>query len=182
MRSLKNDPTVWQPEQLYSLFEAIDAMQTNFRDDLRREDSDLFAQLPAIFLLSFSPKELQQPGWKTRVAGLMMVNVDPNLQASSFVQGWAMEDPKQQKDGPGVAMNSSGRIPTCRDSGITTWSRGFTCATPDSSLRELTGTRAPAPSNRRLENSSAQRSGNVKSVPTTFAKLLCFRQRAMHSS
>jgi hypothetical protein len=33
----------------------------------------------------------------------MMVTVDPNLQSSSFVQGWAMEDPKMATDGPGVA-------------------------------------------------------------------------------
>ena len=31
-------------------------MQTNFRDDSRCEDSDLFSQLPAIFLLSFQSK------------------------------------------------------------------------------------------------------------------------------
>ena len=79
------------------------AMQTNFHTDLRRENSDLFSQLPAVFLLSLSPDQLQQPAWRTRIAGLIMVNVDPNLQASSFVQGWAMEDPKQQKEGPGVA-------------------------------------------------------------------------------
>lgn len=103
LRSLKNDPSMWRPAQLYSLFEALDAMQTSFHTDLRRDDSELFSQLPAIFLLSLSPEQLEQPEWKTRLAGLMMVNVDPNLQASSFVQGWAMEDPKQQKEGPGVA-------------------------------------------------------------------------------
>jgi hypothetical protein len=102
LKSLKKDPSAWRPEQLYSLYEAIAAMQTNFHTDLRRESSDLFSQLPAIFLLSLSPEQLEQPSWRTRMAGLIMVNVDPNLQASSFVQGWAMEDPKQQKQGPGV--------------------------------------------------------------------------------
>jgi hypothetical protein len=102
LKSLKEDPSAWQPEQLYSLYEAIAAMQMNFHTDLRRENSDLFSQLPAVFLLSLSPKQLEQPTWRTRMAGLIMVNVDPNLQASSFVQGWAMEDPKEAKEGPGV--------------------------------------------------------------------------------
>lgn len=33
----------------------------------------------------------------------MMVSLDPNLQSSSFVQGWALEDPKVVSEGPGVA-------------------------------------------------------------------------------
>ncbi len=102
LRMLQQDPASMQPDQLYGLFEIIDAMQTNYRVDLRRDDADLFSKLPEIFLLELSPEQLEHPAWKTRMAGLMMVSVDPNLQASSFVQGWAMEDPKQQKDGPGV--------------------------------------------------------------------------------
>jgi hypothetical protein len=172
VRSLKNDPTVWQPEQLYSLFEAIDAMQTNFRDDLRREDSDLFSQLPAIFLLSLSPKELEQPGWKTRVAGLMMVNVDPNLQASSFVQGWAMEDPKQQKDGPGVGYEflwANPYLPGLGYYNMEPWvylrDSGFLIARANWDASACAVKQTPS------KFESQRCPANVKSVPTTFAKL-----------
>jgi hypothetical protein len=99
---IQRDPRVCLPG-LYALFEFIDAADKNFRLDLRQDDARLFANLPYVFLLAMRPGQLEQPGWKTRAAGLMMVNVDPNLQASTFVQGWALEDPKMEREGPGVA-------------------------------------------------------------------------------
>jgi hypothetical protein len=99
---IQHDPRVCLPE-IYSLFEFLDVAQKNFRTDLRQDDTRLFSTLPAIFLLSIHPADLEHPDWKVRAGGLMMVNVDPNLQGSSFIQGWAMEDPKMARDGPGVA-------------------------------------------------------------------------------
>lgn len=99
---IQSDPRRCLPE-FYALFEFIDVAQKNFRIDLRQDDARLFSVLPNIFLLSIHPADLDHPDWKTRAAGLMMVNVDPNLQGSSFVQGWAMEDPKVAREGPGVA-------------------------------------------------------------------------------
>lgn len=100
--SMQRDPRVCLPG-LYALFEFIDAADKNFRLDLRQDDARLFANLPYVFLLAMRPGQLEQPDWKTRAAGLMMVNVDPNLQASTFVQGWALEDPRMAREGPGVA-------------------------------------------------------------------------------
>lgn len=88
---------------IYELFEFLDVAQKNFRLDLRQDDVRLFSTLPNIFLLSIKPSVLERPDWKLRAGGLMMVNVDPNLQGASFVQGWAMEDPKMAREGPGVA-------------------------------------------------------------------------------
>jgi hypothetical protein len=99
---IQRDPRRCLPE-FYALFEFLDVAQKNLRTDLREDDVHLFSVLPGIFLLSMHPADLDQPDWKTRAAGLMMVNVDPNLQGSSFVQGWAMEDPKVAREGPGVA-------------------------------------------------------------------------------
>jgi hypothetical protein len=100
--AIQHDPRSCVSEML-ALFEFIDAAHSAFRVDLRQQDAPLFSNLPAIFLLSLPPAQVESPEWKQRMGGLMMVNVDPNLQPSSFVQGWAMEDPKLVSDGPGVA-------------------------------------------------------------------------------
>lgn len=99
---IERDPRVCLPEA-YALFEFLDAANTNFRVDLRQDDAQLFSNFPLLLLLSLHPKEVERPQWKQRMGGLMMVNLDPNLQASSFVQGWALEDPRMVLDGPGVA-------------------------------------------------------------------------------
>jgi hypothetical protein len=99
---VQRDPRL-DARDLYGLYEFLDAVNTNFRTDLRQDDAKLFADLPTILLLSQQPAQMEKPAWRTRLAGLMMVNLDPNLQASSFVQGWAMEDPKMVREGPGVA-------------------------------------------------------------------------------
>jgi hypothetical protein len=99
---IQRDPRVCLPE-FYALFEFLDAADRTFRLDLRQDDGHLFTELPSVFLLSLGPGKLQQPDWQTRIAGLMMVSLDPNLQGASFIQGWAMEDPKMVREGPGVA-------------------------------------------------------------------------------
>jgi hypothetical protein len=99
---IQRDPRVCLPE-FYALFEFLDVADKSFRVDLRQDDGHLFANMPSVFLLSLSTGELEKPDWQTRIAGLMMVSVDPNLQGSSFVQGWAMEDPKTTHQGTGVA-------------------------------------------------------------------------------
>ncbi|MFZ0591769.1 MAG: hypothetical protein WAM39_14990 [Bryobacteraceae bacterium] len=99
---IQRDPRACLSE-LYALFEFLDAADKNFRVDLRQDDARLFFELPLVFMLSLPPGELDHPDWKQRAGGLMMVNLDPNLQSSSFVQGWALEDPKRVEDGPGVA-------------------------------------------------------------------------------
>ena len=99
---IERDPRACLPE-LYALFEFLDAANKNFRVDLRQDDARLFFELPLVFMLSLAPNELEHPEWKQRIGGLMMVNLDPNLQSSSFVQGWALEDPKRVQDGEGVA-------------------------------------------------------------------------------
>jgi hypothetical protein len=99
---IQRDPRVCLPEA-YALYEFLDAANTNFRIDLRQDDPRLFSNFPLLLLLSLHPAEVEQPQWKQRMGGLMMVNVDPNLQASSFVQGWALEDPRMVLDGPGIA-------------------------------------------------------------------------------
>jgi hypothetical protein len=99
---IQRDPRVCLPE-VYALFEFFDVAQKNFRIDPRQDDARLFSTLPNLFLLSIPPDQVEKPDWKTRAGGLMMVNVDPNLQGSSFIQGWAMEDPKMAREGPGVA-------------------------------------------------------------------------------
>src|SRR5262249_18563236 len=86
---IQRDPRSCLPS-LYALFEFLDAVDKNFRLDLRQDDAHLFANLPSLFLMAMSPPSLETPDWGTRAAGLMMVTLDPNLQSSSFVQGWAM--------------------------------------------------------------------------------------------
>ncbi len=39
----------------------------------------------------------------THIAALALVALDPNLESSQFLQGWAMEDAQMLRDGPGVA-------------------------------------------------------------------------------
>jgi hypothetical protein len=99
---IQRDPRVCLPE-FYALFEFLDVADKSFRMDLRQDDGQLFGIMPSVFLLSLPSGQIERPDWQTRIAGLMMVNLDPNLQGSSFVQSWAMEDPKTVHQGPGVA-------------------------------------------------------------------------------
>jgi hypothetical protein len=73
------------------------------RTDLRADDPHFFSLLPKEFLLSLKPEQTEHPPWIAHIAALAFVTVDPNLENSQFLQGWAMEDRQMLRDGPGVA-------------------------------------------------------------------------------
>ncbi len=91
------------PRQLYAACEYIDAMREAEHVDLRQDDPAFFRMLPAEFLLSMKPRELEHPVWQAPAAALALVTLDPNLEGSQFLQGWAMEDRQILREGPGVA-------------------------------------------------------------------------------
>jgi hypothetical protein len=59
--------------------------------------------LPSEFLLSLLPEQIEHPDWMVHIAALAVVAVDPNLEASQYLQAWAIEDRQMLKEGPGVA-------------------------------------------------------------------------------
>ena len=124
---IQRDPRVCLPE-FYALFEFLDVADKSFRVDLRQDDGRLFANMPSVFLLSLSTGQLEKPDWETRIAGLMMVSVDPNLQGSSFVQGWAMEDPKTTTEALASLMNFYRPTLTCLGSASQYAAVGLRCA------------------------------------------------------
>jgi len=89
-------------EDLYALIELISVLRVADNKDIRNADPLLFRSLPLEFLLSLQPEQVEHPAWMTHVAALALVTVDPNLEASQFLQGWAMEDRQTLRDGPGV--------------------------------------------------------------------------------
>lgn len=96
-------PWLHQPEQLYALAEIVTVVRDFTRADLRSGYGIQFELLPTEFLLSLHPAQVESPGWQARVAALALVDVDPNMNSSQFLQGWAMEDPRVIRSGPGVA-------------------------------------------------------------------------------
>jgi hypothetical protein len=97
------EPEALSGKELYSLLEYLDAVRTVQRTDLREPNPSLFADLPVRFLLALKPAELDHPAWESHVAALALVSLDPNLTSSQFLQGWALEDRFENRDGPGVA-------------------------------------------------------------------------------
>jgi hypothetical protein len=91
------------PRQLYAACEYLDAVRGTRHIDLRKDDAVFFEMLPAEFLLAMNPAELAHPPWQASAAALALVSLDPNLQGSQFLQGWAMEDRQMIQEGPGVA-------------------------------------------------------------------------------
>jgi hypothetical protein len=91
------------PRELYAACEYIQAVRQTQHVDLRHDDSAFFQILPAEFLLSMKPAELAHPPWQASAAALALVSLDPNLEGSQFLQGWAMEDRQMIREGPGVA-------------------------------------------------------------------------------
>lgn len=89
--------------ELYAISEYVSAIRSSQHVDLRRESVQLFSLLPTELLLSLTPKQVQHPDWQTHVAALALVGIDPNLEGSQFLQGWAIEDGQTLHDGPGVA-------------------------------------------------------------------------------
>jgi hypothetical protein len=89
--------------KLYAASEYIAAVRAARHVDVREDDSAFFLHLPEEFLLALKPAKLDQPDWMTHVAALALVALDPNLESSQFLQGWAMEDRQMIREGPGVA-------------------------------------------------------------------------------
>ncbi|MFL6352824.1 MAG: hypothetical protein ACJ74Z_13375 [Bryobacteraceae bacterium] len=89
--------------ELYAACEYIQAVRQTQHVDLREDDTTFFRMLPAEFLLSMKPAELAHPRWQGAAAALALVTLDPNLEASQFLQGWAIEDRQMIREGPGVA-------------------------------------------------------------------------------
>jgi hypothetical protein len=91
------------PQQLYAACEFLMTYRTAERVDLREDATRFFSDLPTEILLSLKPDKVEHPDWMTHIAALALVAVDPNLQGSQFLQGWAMEDRQMIREGPGVA-------------------------------------------------------------------------------
>ena len=96
-------PGLTDPRELYAACEYIEAVRQTQRVDLRQDDPAFFQMLPAEFLLSMKPAELAHPAWQASAAALALVSLDPNLEGSQFLQGWAIEDRQMIQEGPGVA-------------------------------------------------------------------------------
>lgn len=91
------------PVQVYALCEIIEVVRENTRIDLRSDHLTVFQNLPSEYLLSLHPRQLETPSWQMRAAALALIGIDPNLASAQYVQGWAMEDPRVIREGPGVA-------------------------------------------------------------------------------
>ncbi len=91
------------PVDLYAACEFLIAVRASLHHDLREEAPDAFLNLPAELLLALKPAQVEHPGQATHIAALVLVALDPNLQSSQFLQGWAMEDRQMISEGPGLA-------------------------------------------------------------------------------
>lgn len=91
------------PEQVYALCEILEVVRENTRIDLRADHLAAFQNLPSEYLLSVHPRQLEKPSWQMRTAALALIGIDPNLASAQYVQGWAMEDPRVIREGPGIA-------------------------------------------------------------------------------
>jgi hypothetical protein len=89
--------------QLYAAAEYMMAVRAAQHVDVREDDSVFFLHLPEEFLLAVKPAKLDNPGWMTHMAALALVALDPNLESSQFLQGWAIADRQMAREGPGVA-------------------------------------------------------------------------------
>ena len=89
--------------ELYAAFEYLYVTRFALQTDLRDDDPNFFRELPTALLLSLKPEQIDHPDWRTHIAALALVNLDPNLSGSQFLQGWALEDRQMLRDGEGVA-------------------------------------------------------------------------------
>lgn len=94
----------WQDgAQLYAAFEYLYVVRSTQHTDLRERAPQFFSTLPSTLLLALKPEQVEHPNWWTHVAALALVGIDPNLAASQYLQGWAMEDRQMVQEGEGVA-------------------------------------------------------------------------------
>ncbi len=91
------------PADFYAMAEILAVLRARNSEDLRNAAPQFFRNLPVEFLLSLKPQQVQKPEWMTHAAALALVSLDPNLEASQFLQGWALEDSQTVREGPGVA-------------------------------------------------------------------------------
>ncbi len=101
-KNLQN-PALLGPDALYALCEFLQVVRTETHNDLRQDETEFFTRLPKAFLLSLRPEQVEHPGWMAHAAALALVGLDPNLENSQFLQGWAMEGSQMLRNGPGVA-------------------------------------------------------------------------------
>ncbi len=101
--SLRKGSLLSDPAELYAACEYFITGRGNGLEDQRRDDPEFFQHLPVEFLLARRPEAVEHPDWRSHVAALALVSLDPNLEASQFLQGWAIEDRQTLHEGPGVA-------------------------------------------------------------------------------
>ena len=89
--------------ELYAAIEYLSAAKTVERTDLREEDPHFFSSFPIELLLNLKPKQVEHPDWRTHIAALALVSIDPNLDSSQYLQAWAIEDRQTLHEGEGVA-------------------------------------------------------------------------------
>jgi hypothetical protein len=89
--------------KLYAALEYLYVARSVEHVDLRQDAEAFFSELPAALLLSQRPRQLDAPDWRTHIAALALVGLDPNLRGSQFLQGWAIEDRHTLGEGEGVA-------------------------------------------------------------------------------
>ena len=88
---------------LYAASEYLMTYRSATHNDVRDADPTFFNLLPREFLLSLRPQQVEQPPAMAHLAALALVTLDPNLENSQYLQGWAMEDRQTLHDGAGVA-------------------------------------------------------------------------------
>ncbi len=93
----------FQQDELYAACEYLIVVRATQRLDLRKDAPEFFSKLPVEFLLALDPNQVEHPGWMTHIAALALVDLDPNLESSQYLQGWAMEDRQMIRQGPGAA-------------------------------------------------------------------------------
>ncbi|MFL6450631.1 MAG: hypothetical protein ACJ746_23555 [Bryobacteraceae bacterium] len=90
-------------KELNAAFEYLSAARSVERTDLREQEPRFFSSLPIELLLNLKPNEVDHPDWRTHIASLALVSLDPNLDSSQFLQAWAIEDRQTIHAGEGVA-------------------------------------------------------------------------------
>jgi len=96
-------PRALDPSTLYAAIEYIMVYRAYKRVDLRESDASFFSAFPKSLLLGLKPADVEQPAAMIHISALALVTLDPNLESSQFLQGWALEDRQMLRDGPGVA-------------------------------------------------------------------------------
>jgi hypothetical protein len=111
MADLRAGRNVIAREEIFALYDILNAVQDNFQVDLREDYPKYFKELPIIHLMSHYPapfpaaeseyripatKNLKEPDLEqaalSRVAELEMVAYDSNAPESQVLQGWLMND------------------------------------------------------------------------------------------